>query len=226
MSRWALWRARWRTWAPATLFFALNLGALVLYDVVYSDRVDVLAQRLRRLQAHHESLVERHGDLEARLSRVQADRQAIASLYGERLSTERERLTKTLAEFRTLATRAGLQPQAVSYPEEELVQFGLVKKSIVFNVDGDYNALRQLIHLLELSPTFLSIEQVHLAGGAADGARLQIALQIATLFVNENPTGRLAPARGVEKPTPAPAAPTTVPPPPAPLPVAAAEGAP
>jgi hypothetical protein len=218
VNRWALWRARWRTWVPAALFFVLNLGGLVLYDVAYSGRVDVLGQSLLRLQARREGLVERRGDLEARLGRVQADRKAIETLYNDRLSTERERLTRTLAEFRTLATRAGLQPQSVSYPEEELAQFGLVKKSIVFNVDGDYNSLRQLIHLLELSPTFLSIEEVHLAGSDKTGARLQIALQMATLFVNENPGGRAAPvAPKTESP------PKTEPPPAA---AATSEGAP
>lgn len=227
MNRWTLWRARWRTWVPALLFFALNLGALVLYDLVYRDRVDVLGQRLRRLQAHHQSLVERRGELESRMQRAQADRQAIAALYGSTLATERERLTKTLAEFRSLATRAGLQPQAVSYPEEDLAQFGLVKKSIVFTVEGSYNSLRQLIHLLELSPTFLSLEEVHLAEGGANTTQLHIALRIATLFVNENPAGRLAPSRGGEKPAPvpAPAAPVTPPPPPVPTAVDS-EGAP
>ncbi|MEO8502746.1 MAG: hypothetical protein ABI609_02520 [Acidobacteriota bacterium] len=211
MSGWSLWQGRWRIWVPALLFFALNVGGWLLYEFAYRDRVTVLEERLIRLQGHRQSLTTRRTDLEARLALVNQNRKDIESLYSERLATERERLTRTLAEFKTLATRAGLQPQSVSYPEVELAQFGLVKKSIVFGVDGDYNSLRQLIHLLELSPTFFSLEEVRLnndAGGSSP--QLHIALQIATLFVNDRPMPRtLTPGVEPREPKPAPPTPPT-----------------
>ncbi len=210
MNRLALWRARWPTWAPALLFFLLNLGGLILYRFAYADRIDVLSQRVARQQGRLQSLNERGAGLEKRVALARTDRDGIATLYKERFSTERERLTKTLAEFKTLATKAGLLPQSVSYPEQELAQFGLVKKSIVFGVDGDYNALRQLIHLLEISPTFLSVEEVRLTGDSGANGRLHIALRIATMFVNENAPVR---ALGAGAPAEAPRAATPSAPP-------------
>jgi hypothetical protein len=197
-----LWRDRWRTWVPALAFFLLNLAALAVYQFAYAGRVDALAGRVETLRGSLHGLAGQRAELEAKVALVDANRTRIAALYADRFSTEKVRLTKTLAEFKTLATRAGLRPESISYPEQDLAQFGLVKKSIIFGVSGNYASLRQLIHLLDLSPTFFTLEEVRLNGANA-GKGLDIALRMSTLFVNENATN----ARAPELPAPAPQAP-------------------
>jgi len=215
MSGLLLWSDRWRTWVPAVLFFALNLGALALYQFAYADRVDVLAARVRVLQGNLQGLSEQRRELETKAARVDDNRARIAALYRDRFSTERARLTKTLAEFKALATRAGLRPETISYPEQDLAEFGLVKKSIIFGVGGDYASLRQLMHLLDLSPTFFTLEEVRLSGDRGGSAKLSIALRMSTLFVNENPTVRPGGAPAQASPS-APATPVAPPAKPAP----------
>ena len=202
MSGLELWRDRWRTWGPALVFFLLNLGALAVYQFVYAGRVDQLAGRVERLRGNLHGLATQRATLEAKAALVDGNRARIAALYRDRFSTERERLTKTLAEFKELARRAGLRPESITYPEQDLTQFGLVKKSIIFGVSGDYASLRQLIHLLDLSPTFFTLEEVRL-NGAHGGQGLDIALRMSTLFVNENAAGQ----RAAEPQAPAPQAP-------------------
>jgi hypothetical protein len=197
-----LWRDRWRTWVPALAFFLLNLAALAIYQFAYAGRVDALAGRVETLRGSLHGLAGQRAELEGKVALVEANRARIAELYADRFSTEKVRLTKTLAEFKTLATRAGLRPESISYPEQDLTQFGLVKKSIIFGVSGNYASLRQLIHLLDLSPTFFTLEEVRLNGANA-GKGLEIALRMSTLFVNENATDPRAP----EPPAPAPAKP-------------------
>ncbi len=203
MTGFELWRDRWRTWVPALAFFLLNLGALAIYQFVYAGRVDQLAGRVEKLRANLHGLAAQRGELEAKAELVEGNRARIAELYRDRFSTERERLTKTLAEFKALATRAGLRPETISYPEQDLAQFGLVKKSIVFGVSGDYASLRQLLHLLDLSPTFFTLEEVRL-NGAQGGQGLDMALRMSTLFVNENASsaGPAEPAEPAPKPAP------------------------
>jgi hypothetical protein len=123
-----LWRERWRTWVPALGFFLFNIAALLLYQFVFSNRVALLEDRVQALTTSVKGLAEQRADLEKKAGRVDSYREQIAALYRDRFSTERQRLTRTLAEFKKLATEAGLQPQSVSYPEQELAEYGLVKK--------------------------------------------------------------------------------------------------
>ena len=53
-------------------------------------------------------------------------------------------------------------PRALNYPEEQIQQYGLIKRSFIFNVDGTYTDLRKFINLLELSDSFLTLESAGL----------------------------------------------------------------
>jgi len=207
MSLWTPWRLRWRVWAPALLFFVLNLGLLSMYRLVYAGRVDVLGERLRRQAADEHRLEDVRHEFEARIDRLRHNREGMRTLYDEQFASERVRLTRTIAEFKELARRAGLEPTTISYPEQRWTEYGLVKKALAFGVNGSYSGLRQLVNLLEVSPTFLTLEQVSLAEGAANAPSLQIKMAVSTLFAAE--PGDASPPRSVPgKAAPTPGAPT------------------
>jgi len=176
------WAGRWRLWAPALAFFVLNLGLALVYQMAYAGRVEALQAAVERREADRaelESLRRRQADL---VDRADRNRAALADFYGGRLATESLRLTKVLAEVKELARRAGLDPSTISYPEQQLDDYGLVKKSFVFGVEGSYEELRQFINLLELSPTFLTLEQVTVSDGGVRSAGLRINLRLAAFF--------------------------------------------
>src|SRR5205809_385103 len=100
MSGLSLWRDRWRTWVPPLAFFLLNLAILALYQFVYADRVELLAGRVNVQRASLQGLAAQRAELERKASLVDTNRSQVAELYQHRFSTERERLTKTLAEFK------------------------------------------------------------------------------------------------------------------------------
>jgi hypothetical protein len=114
------------------------------------------------------------------VAEITGTRQAVASFYQDRLSTESARLTRIIAEVKELASRAGLSPSQITYPSEPLEDYGLRRRGFVFQVDGTYADLRKLVNLLELSDSFLTLEKVDLSG--ADGGRLRIQLRLSTLF--------------------------------------------
>jgi hypothetical protein len=88
-------------------------------------------------------------------------------------------------------------PQAISYPDETIEDYGLRKRSFQFGVEGTYGDLRKLINLLELSDSFLTLESVQLSGSGT-GNRLRIDLSLSTLFATsgaaDEAAGRLAEA--------------------------------
>ncbi len=187
-----IWRRRVWVWLPALVFFFLNVALFSTYRLVVAGRLQAARQELASKEATLERL---HQEAEARNGRVVAARttaQRMQELYQDRFSTQSRRFTAITAEIRDLARRAGLEPSAMSYPTQEIEDYGLVKRNFTFSVQGTYQDLRRFINLLELTPSFVTLEQVSLNG--EDGAKLGIRLNLSTLFAQE------------ETPAPAPGA--------------------
>jgi len=177
-------RRRLWVWAPALVFFLLNLALFSTYRLVYAGQVEALRARLERNERQLDSLHDQAKKLEDLVGSAQATRDDLADLYNHRLASERIRFTKVTAEIRELARRSGLEPKAMTYPTEEIEDYGLVKRLFTFGVTGTYVELRRFINLLEVTPTFITLEQVGLSGEQGD--QLSIRLSLSTLFADED----------------------------------------
>ena len=167
-----IWRQRLWVWATALAFVALNGIGLLVYLFAYSDRVKTLEVDLRDQGKRQADVHAAHLHSEDLLRQARVNRERILQLYDEHFSTRRRRLTGVTAEVKDLAGRAGLVPRSITYPEEQIQQYGLIKRSFIFSVDGTYADLRKFINLLELSDSFLTLEDMSLAeeGQRRDGA--------------------------------------------------------
>jgi type IV pilus assembly protein PilO len=191
-----IWRQRTWVWAPALAFFVLNLALFSAYRMVYSGQVENLRDRLASRMEQLEELEAEAAEAERLVESARTTREALAGLYENRLASERTRFTKVTAEVRELARRSGLEPSAMSYPTEEIEDYGLVKRYFTFSVSGTYVELRRFINLLELTPTFITLEQVSLSGDDNQGNQLRIRLTLSTLFAEEGAEPARAEAAG------------------------------
>lgn len=182
-TRSSIWRRRLGLWLPALVFFLLNLGALVVYQTRFAGRAEVTQEELQEARRELSLLQSRHRRVATQLERARSTRAAVGELYERRLATESERLTDIIAEVKELASRAGMTPRSISYPSEAIEDYGLRKRSLVFQVEGRYSDLRKFINLLELSESFLTLEEVSLSG-ASGGNQLTIRLRLSTLFAS------------------------------------------
>lgn len=181
-----IWRQRLWIWVPALVFFLANATAFTVYRFGFADRVQSLEEDLDREQKELAPLAARRQELERLLARSRRNQQEIARLYSESFATRSQRLTGITAEVKSLARKAGLDPQTLSYPEQAIEEYGLVKRSFAFPVEGTYLELRRFINLLELSSSFLTLEEIQLSGGGEeDGAELRMTLRLSTLFALE-----------------------------------------
>lgn len=176
-------RRRLWVWLPALLFFTANLALLSTYRLVYADRVEARHQALAAQEERLAELQERSEELSDLVATARRSHDRLHELYRERLATERDRFTAVTAEIRDLARRAGLEPSAISYPSQEIGEYGLVERRFTFAVQGTYEELRRFVNFLELTPSFVALEQVDLSED--EGARLGIRLSLSTLFVDE-----------------------------------------
>lgn len=181
-----IWRLRLWVWLPALLFFLANAVAFSVYRFGYADRVESLETDLGEAKEQLQPQSLRRKELERLIQRAGIADAAVRQLYDEQFSTRSERLTRVTAEVKSLARKAGLNPRTLSYPEEVIEDYGLVKRSFVFPVEGTYLELRQFINLMELSDSFLTLEAVTLSEAGRDsGPELRMNLKISTLFAQE-----------------------------------------
>lgn len=175
---------RW-WWLPVLVLVVVNLLASAWYGLVYSGyarRIDQQLESRQRALERLESVVAAEREAAGRLRRNQEE---LSGFYATRLAPPSERLTDVIREVRTLAQTAGLQPASIDYPEDDLADYGLVKRSFSFGVRGSYAQLRQFLNLLEMTDSFLTLEEVQLTG-RGNQPELRISLRLSTLFVDDD----------------------------------------
>lgn len=182
-----VWKREWRLWLPALVLVLLNLGAFVVYRTLYAGGAQARERRVQRARMSHEQLVKQREWAQNLARRTEQTQRRLAHLYGNRFKTEEQRITKVIAEVKALAERAGLDPPAIRYPDEPISSYGLIKRSIVFGVDGTYLALRRFINFLELTDSFVTLEEIRPSeNSSARGSRLSINLEVSTLFLEDD----------------------------------------
>lgn len=193
-----IWRLRLWVWVPALLFFLANAVAFSVYRFGYADQVQSLEAGLGEVQKQLQPELLKRKELERRLQRAGAAEVAVKQLYNEQFSTRSQRMTRVTSEIKSLARKAGLNPRQLSYPEEALEDYGLIKRSHNFTVEGTYLELRQFINLMEHSDSFLTLEAVTLSEAGQDtGPELRMSLRISTLFSQEPGSVQAGAARRV-----------------------------
>ncbi|MEA2562979.1 MAG: hypothetical protein QOH06_4483 [Acidobacteriota bacterium] len=178
-----IWRLRLWVWVPALLFFLANAVAFSIYRFGYADQVQSLEAGLGETQKQLQPLLLKRKELERRLQRAGTAEAAVKQLYDQEFLTRSQGLTRVTSEVKSLARKAGLNPRTLSYAEEVIEDYGLVKRSLAFSVEGTYLELRQFINLMEHSESFLTLESVTLSETSQEtGPELHMSLKISTLF--------------------------------------------
>jgi type IV pilus assembly protein PilO len=201
-------------WVPALLFFLANAGAFAYYTLGYAGQIRSLDDQLRRQAGQVTELKAKNQQMQTMITRVQTNQQQVEQLYSSRLSTRSQGLTSVAVEFRKLAQEAGLTPKTITYSEEEIQDYGLIKRSFVFSVQGTYAELRKFVSRLENSRAFFTVDEITVVN-AAEGQELRVDLSLSTLFSRDArdeplaPPAPQAPAPGsptLSRPSPPPAA--------------------
>lgn len=181
------WRARLKIWLPALILVVLNLGFLSTYRFLLAGQAQIQAGRVERRQARVAELEAERLVLEETVTDVKRNRELVDRLYEGWLTPESERLTAVIGEVRGLAQAAGVEYSSFSYPDQLLEEEDLVKRSLVFTVEGTYLELRSFINLIEVSDLFLILESVRLTGGSREGPQVRVSMTVSTLFVLDGP---------------------------------------
>jgi Tfp pilus assembly protein PilO len=190
-SRGEIWRQHLWIWVPALLFFLANAAAFSVYKLGYAGQVEKLDDDIHAQEQKRHELNGQYQQLQSMIARVRTNQEQVQQIYADRFSTRSRRLTTITQEVKDLARQAGLVPRAISYPEKQIQDYGLIKRSFIFSVQGPYPALRKLVSLLETSRSFIAIDELSV-GSNSEGPELRIDLTLSTLFAMTTEDGAAA----------------------------------
>lgn len=171
-------------WAAPLGLFLLALVGLGVYRWNFAGESAGLERRLEEREAQLRRVVAEREELEALLGRAELNQKLIDEVYQNRFATRRARLTAVTTEVKTLARRAGLEPSSLSYPEEQIEDFGVVERKLLLPLTGTYQELRGFINLLELSPSFLMLRRLDVDSDDRS-SEISVRLELSTLFAAE-----------------------------------------
>lgn len=186
-----IWREK-RVWLIALgLALAADIFVFVTYRVQFQKRIDDVKVRkeqadARLAQAQASRLAAQ--DTFARYRKIQAD---LDVLYNTRWATQTERLTAWINEIKHLATASQMVPRVLNFAKTDdkdstsLVKtkgIGTTAVTINYSVQGNYQQVRRLINLLELSDQFVIIDSLGVVSTSGDPNLLTLTLRLKTLF--------------------------------------------
>ena len=177
-----IWRRRLWLWLPALVLVILNLAVLSTYRFLLAGQAQLRSMRVERMEREVIGFEADRAAIEALVAQAKLNRERVAEFFARWVGTEAELLTDVIAEVKDLAGRAGVDSSSFQYPEEELSDYDLRRRSIAFTVTGSYSELRQFINLIELSDYFLMLEDVRLNETGQGESMIRVRLRVSTLF--------------------------------------------
>lgn len=170
-------------WVPLGLIL-FNLLVTVGFRMLFFDRIRLEWNKKSQLEKSVSLLEKRYKKMRSTYQALQEVKENTASFYTS-IATKPQRLTRLLAHLDELTRRVNLVPHALSFDEEEASQtknFPARTFSITFPVEGSYQNIRELLHLLEKSEHFIIVDKISLSQSGELGDKVRLNIHLFTVF--------------------------------------------
>lgn len=102
--------------------------------------------------------------------------------FREKIPPHQE-FTKLILELQELADEASLDLDRISYEHEQEKGSDLLRYTLTFTLEGNYNDLKHFVHALEQLPRLIIINKIGLQGaGKIDDNNVRLQLSLETFF--------------------------------------------
>lgn len=180
----AAWRRMLKLWLPGLVLLIANMGVLSGYRFLLAGQAQLRSSRVERLSAELAELQTHQQALDEVMAAANLNRLRVEEFYGRWLSSEADRLTQVITEVKRMARVSGVKTSGFRYPNEVLEEFDLVRRSIVFSVEGSYKELRRFVYSLEHSDQFLILEEIGVSDSSNKESDIRVPMRVSTLFLS------------------------------------------
>ena len=184
-----IWKEKRTLLIVLGILLIANTVFFFTYRVQYQTRLDGLQERLQQAETQLTEAKAAHAAAEQRFASYQKIRSDVQTIYDQQWSTQSQRLTALISEVKKLAQESQLVPPSYAFAETDQkvkgIPGGARTVTINFTVQGNYQQVRRLINLLELSRQFVIIDHISLS--SAENQLLTVNLSLKTLFRDIQP---------------------------------------
>lgn len=184
MAEESLFRAAWRTnrVAPLCILALLVLNVLLYGFVtrVVIPGVDTLERRFINKQAQVRE-IRQEGDALETPQQVFAQGSEDLEKFWATIPSKSE-FTALIGELFSLADKAGLDINQVSYTPAENAEQGVLTYGLQFSVAGDYGQIKKFVYLLEQSRRLIIIDELSLSSARGEGQEVSLRIRLTTYF--------------------------------------------
>jgi len=176
-----IFKEKYILFLPPIILIFICLFSLFFWKFSLKDKFSISEIKIKNI----EKKLEEEKNLNTSLKReLMQWEDAISKIddFKKRLGTSNENMTKIIKEIEELSIRSGVVPHSYgfNYGEGEKKYF----RSFVINFpfEADYPSVRNFLNLLELTPSFVTLNSINLntTGEMAEKVRLQF--QLTTYF--------------------------------------------
>lgn len=178
-----IWREKRTLLIVLGILLLANTVFFFTYRVQYQTRLDGLEQRRAQAEQTLADARAAHAAAQQRYNSYRKIQSDVQTIYDKQWSTEAQRLTGLISEVKRLAAASQLVPPSYAFTDVQQKVKGVPGArtvGITFTVQGNYQQVRRLINLLELSRQFVIIDHIGLS--SADSQLLTVNLSLKTLF--------------------------------------------
>lgn len=174
-------RTRYIVLTVLGVLLTANVIIFFSYRVRQQERVNELHAKREQLEAQLLDASNVRASKERQLKAYLETIDTVNEVLSKRWATPKERLVPLILEVRSLAEKSRLRPSSISYSATEPTKNSDVTTiDISFGVQGSYEQVRKLVHMIEHSRQFVYIDEISLTG--SEESTLQLNLRLKTLF--------------------------------------------
>lgn len=169
---------------PALLLIGFCIILLILWNFYFKENFTLGSIKLSALEKKLEEEKKSNFILKKELKEWEKVIEDI-DFFSKRLGTSRERITLVIKEIEDLSIKSGVVPHSYgfSYGEKEGRYFSSF--TINFPFEADYTGVRNFLHLLELTPTFVVLNSINLSTAGEMSEKVRLQFQLTTFFAQE-----------------------------------------
>ena len=170
---------------PPFILILLCFLALSFWNFSLKDKFSMSEKKVKDI----ENKLEEEKNLNLKMKRELKDWEYTSRAvedFQKRLGTFQENMTKIIKEIEELSRKSGVVPHTYGFSYSEGEKKHFIRFQIVFPFEADYSNVRNFLHLLELTPSFITLNSINLntAGEMSEKVNLQFRL---TTYFSEEP---------------------------------------
>ncbi len=169
---------------PPIILIIICLFALIFWNFSLKNKFSISERKVKNIEKKLEEEKNLKSKLQKELKEWEEVLLAIDN-FKKMLGTPKENMTKIIKEIEELSIKSGVIPHTYGFNFNEKERENFISFIINFPFEADYSNIRNFLHLLELTPSFITLNSINLNTTGEMSEKIRLQFQLTTYFAKE-----------------------------------------